>query len=112
MSVVTSLPEKNKIQPVGMSNQSDKDQGTDGDVSNPGVEFQPQWLNDIRINLSALQRRTATLTSRRSLKKSWQAAWLLKAVSCIDLTTLSGQDTPGKVRRLCAKARTPISHEL
>ena len=80
--------------------------------TNPGVEFQAQWINDIRINLSAVQRRVATLKNRRTVKKQWQAAWLLKAVSCIDLTTLSGQDTPGKVRRLCAKARTPISLEL
>jgi len=82
------------------------------DVNNPGVEFQALWVNDIRVNLSAVKRRTATLTSRRTVKKAWQAAWLVKAVSCIDLTTLSGQDTPGKVRRLCAKARTPISLEL
>lgn len=79
---------------------------------NPGVDFQPEWLNHIRMNLSALERRTATLKSRRSVKKAWQAAWLMKAVSCIDLTTLSGQDTPGRVKRLCAKARQPVSNEL
>ena len=82
------------------------------DVNNPGVEFHASWVNDIRVNLSAVKRRTATLTSRRTVKKAWQAAWLVKAVSCIDLTTLSGQDTPGKVKRLCAKAKTPISLEL
>lgn len=85
---------------------------TTNDVFNPGVDFQPHWVDDIRVNLSAVKRRTATLTTRRSVKKAWQAAWLVKAVSCIDLTTLSGQDTPGKVKRLCAKARTPISREL
>ena len=87
-------------------------QATAGKVYNPGIEFNLQYIDDIRVNLSAIQRRAATITARRSLKKNWQAAWLIKAVSCIDLTTLSGQDTPGKVRRLCAKARTPISREL
>ncbi|MDH5433334.1 MAG: deoxyribose-phosphate aldolase [Gammaproteobacteria bacterium] len=81
-------------------------------VHNPGVELKMQWVDDIRVNFSAIQRRVNTLTKRRSLKKAWQAAWLLKAVSCIDLTTLSGQDTPGKVKRLCAKAKNPISLEL
>lgn len=81
-------------------------------VYNPGVPFQEKWINEIHVNLSAVNRRTATLTKRRSLKKAWQAAWLLKAISCIDLTTLSGQDTPGRVKRLCAKAKNPISREL
>jgi len=87
-------------------------QSVDQTVFNPGVEFKPQWFENIRINKSAIQRRIATLSGRRTVKKSWQAAWLLKAVSCIDLTTLSGQDTPGKVRRLCAKARMPVDREL
>jgi len=82
------------------------------DVDNPGTEFNPEWIDDIRVNLSAVKRRTSTLTARRTVKKEWQAAWLVKAISCIDLTTLSGQDTPGKVRRLCAKARTPVSLEI
>jgi len=82
------------------------------DVDNPGTEFNPEWIDDIRVNLSAVKRRTSTLTARRAVKKEWQAAWLVKAISCIDLTTLSGQDTPGKVRRLCAKARTPVSLEI
>jgi len=86
--------------------------GAEDDVNNPGTEFQPQWVEDIRVNLSAVKRRTATLSNRRSVKKAWQAAWLLKAISCIDLTTLSGQDTPGKVRRLCAKARSPVRKDL
>jgi deoxyribose-phosphate aldolase len=64
------------------------------------------------VNRSAVQARTASLTARRSLKKEWQAAWLLKAMTCIDLTTLSGDDTPGKVQRLCAKARLPLRADL
>ena len=69
-------------------------------------------VNNIRINLSAIERRTSTLTKRRSIKKDYQAAWLLKAISLIDLTTLSGDDTAGKVERLCEKAKRPISLEL
>ena len=82
------------------------------DVHNPGTKFNADWVEDIRINLSAVKRRCSTLTARRAVKKEWQAAWLVKAISCIDLTTLSGQDTPGKVRRLCAKARTPVNLEI
>jgi len=70
------------------------------------------WVNRSRVNRSAVQRRTATLNTRRSIKKDWQSAWLLKAVTMIDLTTLAGDDTSGKVHRLCAKARTPIRPEI
>ena len=69
-------------------------------------------VSNIRINLSAIERRTSTLTKRRSVKKEYQAAWLLKAISLIDLTTLSGDDTAGKVERLCEKAKRPISLDL
>ncbi|HSR41768.1 MAG TPA: hypothetical protein VLL48_06345, partial [Longimicrobiales bacterium] len=68
-------------------------------------------IRDVRVNRSAVERRAATLGSRRSVKKEWQAAWLLRAVSCMDLTTLSGDDTPGRVRRLCAKARNPVRRD-
>ena len=70
------------------------------------------WVNNVQVNLSAVQRRTTTLTKRRSVKKEYQAAWLLKAITLIDLTTLSGDDTYGKVDRLCEKAVNPISLEL
>ena len=79
---------------------------------NPGVGLELGWLRGVQANLSAVERRAATLTTRRTVKKDWQAAWLLKAITCIDLTTLSGDDTPGRVRRLCAKARRPVRHEL
>ena len=69
-------------------------------------------VSNIRINLSAIETRTSTLTKRRSVKKDYQAAWLLKAISLIDLTTLSGDDTAGKVERLCEKAKRPISLDL
>ena len=81
-------------------------------VRNPGTPFHADWIEDVHANLSAVERRAKTLLTRRSVKKEWQAAWLLKAVSCIDLTTLSGDDTHGRVRRLCAKARQPIDAEL
>jgi deoxyribose-phosphate aldolase len=79
---------------------------------NPGVPLAPDWFESVGVNASAVERRTATLTTRRSIKKEYQAAWLVKALTCIDLTTLSGDDTPGRVRRLCAKARRPLSDEL
>lgn len=79
---------------------------------NPGMAFEPEWLQEVRINTSAVERRAATIPTRRTVKKEWQAAWLLKAVSCIDLTTLSGDDTPGRVKRLCAKARQPVRQEI
>ncbi|MEQ8699476.1 MAG: deoxyribose-phosphate aldolase [Bauldia litoralis] len=66
----------------------------------------------MRANLSAIQRRAATLPTRRTVKKQWQAAWLVKALQCIDLTTLAGDDTEGRVRRLCAKARAPLRADI
>lgn len=79
---------------------------------NPGMALDLDWVEDVRINRSAVERRAASLPGRRTVKKDWQAAWLLKAVTCIDLTTLSGDDTPGRVRRLCAKARRPVRGEI
>jgi deoxyribose-phosphate aldolase len=81
-------------------------------VRNRGVPFDASWLDGLRVNQSAVERRTATLGTRRTVKKDAQAAWLLKAVSCIDLTTLNGDDTEGRVRRLCAKARQPVRADL
>jgi len=75
---------------------------------NPGMALDLDWIAGLQVNRSAVERRTATLVKRRTVKKAWQAAWLLKAISCIDLTTLAGDDTPGRVRRLCAKARQPV----
>ena len=79
---------------------------------NPGMALDLDWVASAQANTSAIERRTATLPGRRSVKKDFQAAWLLKAISLIDLTTLSGDDTPGRVRRLCAKARQPVRPEL
>ena len=70
------------------------------------------WINNVRVNLSAVERRTASLVKRRSVKKEYQAAWLLKAITLIDLTTLSGDDTFGKVDHLCQKALNPINNDI
>lgn len=83
-----------------------------GHARNPGVPYDSSWFDDIRVNLSAAERRIATLPGRRSVKKDAQAGWLLKAISCIDLTTLSGDDTTERVKRLCAKAITPVRQDL
>ncbi len=80
--------------------------------SNPGMPLDLDWVESVAANTSAIERRVQTLKARRTVKKEWQAAWLLKAVSCMDLTTLSGDDTDERVRRLCAKARHPLKPEL
>ena len=79
---------------------------------NPGMALDMDWVASVQANTSAIERRAATLGGRRSVKKEFQAAWLCKAISCIDLTTLSGDDTPGRVQRLAAKARQPVSETM
>lgn len=79
---------------------------------NAGMPLDLGLVAAARVNRSAVERRAATLPARRTVKREWQAAWLLKAITAIDLTTLSGDDTPGTVRRLCAKARRPLQAEL
>ena len=79
---------------------------------NPGTALNLDWLANVRVNRSAVERRIDSLGGRRSVKHEAQAAWLLKAVTCMDLTTLNGDDTPGRVMRLCAKARNPIRPDL
>ena len=95
-----------KIQPVP-SNDHAPEGGR-----NPLHAFDPDLVDSVRVNRSASERRVATLPGWRTVKKQWQAAWLVKAVQCIDLTTLAGDDTPGRVRRLCAKARQPVRKDL
>ena len=81
-------------------------------VRNAGIPLDLDLIKSIRVNRSAVERRAATLGTRRTVKKEWQAAWLLKAITCIDLTTLAGDDTPGNVIRLCAKAKQPVRKDL
>jgi deoxyribose-phosphate aldolase len=79
---------------------------------NPSIPLDIGWVNDTTVNLSATQRRAKTMGTRRSIKKEWQAAWLLRAITMIDLTTLAGDDTPGNVYRLCAKAKQPLRQDI
>ena len=82
------------------------------DPKNPGIPLDLDWVDAVQVNRSAVERRCSSLTKRRSIKKEWQAAWLLKAIRCMDLTTLSSDDTPDRVRRLCSKALRPLKQEL
>jgi deoxyribose-phosphate aldolase len=79
---------------------------------NPGTPLDLDLVRTLRVNRSAVERRAATIPTRRTVKKEWQAGWLLRAVTLIDLTTLAGDDTPGNVRRLCAKAARPVRQDL
>jgi deoxyribose-phosphate aldolase len=79
---------------------------------NPGTPLDLDHVQAVHVNRSAVERRAATIGTRRSVKKEWQLAWLLKAITLIDLTTLAGDDTPGNVKRLCAKARRPVRQDL
>jgi len=79
---------------------------------NPGTPLDLDLVRALRVNRSAVERRAATIPTRRTVKKEWQAAWLLRAITCIDLTTLQGDDTAGNVLRLCAKARQPVRRDL
>jgi deoxyribose-phosphate aldolase len=81
-------------------------------LSNRGMPLSLEWVKQVRVNTSAVERRAQTHVARRTVKKQWQAAWLLRAISCMDLTTLSGDDTDERVRRLCSKARRPLRHDL
>jgi deoxyribose-phosphate aldolase len=81
-------------------------------LANTGIPLNLDWVLNVRVNTSAVERRAQSHIARRTVKKEWQAAWLLRAITCMDLTTLSGDDTEERVRRLCAKARQPIQQEL
>jgi deoxyribose-phosphate aldolase len=81
-------------------------------AANRRMPLNLDWVEEVRVNTSAVERRAATIPARRSVKKEWQAAWLLRAIACMDLTTLSGDDSAERVRRLCAKARRPLQDHL
>ena len=81
-------------------------------MANNSFKLDVDWINNIKINLSAVERRTISLTKRRTVKKEYQVAWLLKSITLLDLTTLSGDDTFGKVEKLCQKALNPISSNI
>ena len=79
---------------------------------NPGYPLDLDWVERVRMNRSALERRAGSIGARRTVKKDYQLAWLLKAITLIDLTTLNADDTPGRVERLCAKARNPLRADI
>ena len=79
---------------------------------NPGTALERGWFEDVQVNRSASERRAATIAAASTEKKDYQAAWLLRAIQCIDLTTLAGDDTPGRVRRLCNQARNPVRQDI
>ncbi len=81
-------------------------------AANHRIPLDLSWVEEVRVNTSAVERRAATIGTRRSVKKDWQAAWLLRALACMDLTTLSGDDSAERVKRLCAKARRPLEDHL
>ena len=81
-------------------------------LPNRGIPLNLDWVRDVRVNTSAVERRAQSMVARRTVKKEWQAAWFLRAITCMDLTTLSGDDTDERVRRLCAKGRHPLQHEI
>lgn len=80
--------------------------------TNRGVPLNLDWVKEVRVNTTAIERRAASMGGRRTVKKEWQAAWLLRAITCMDLTTLSGDDTAERVKRLCSKAKYPLQSEL
>ena len=80
--------------------------------ANRGIPLNQDWVEKVRVNTSAVERRAATHVTRRTVKKENQAAWLLRAIACMDLTTLSGDDTVDRVKRLCAKARNPLQRHI
>lgn len=100
------MKEKIKDTPIRMNASSE------GHQRNQGVPFDLGWIEGLSVNRSAVERRASTISTRRTVKKQWQAAWLLKAITCIDLTTLSGDDTRSNVLRLCAKAKNPVRKDI
>ncbi|MEK7118295.1 MAG: deoxyribose-phosphate aldolase [Patescibacteria group bacterium] len=80
--------------------------------TNKVLPFDLAFVNAMRVNVSAVLRRTQTLGARRTFKVESQVAAYLRAVQCLDLTTLSGADTPERVRRLCKKALTPVDPHI
>ncbi|HUS19016.1 MAG TPA: deoxyribose-phosphate aldolase [Terriglobales bacterium] len=109
--IAASLPAERK---AGVPSNADviAELGGQPLLANKGVPLNLDWVEEIRVNLSAVERRAQSLVTRRSVKKEWQVAWLLRAIACMDLTTLAGDDTAQRILRLCAKARQPVQQSL
>ena len=112
IEITTNLDHSGLRGPISSSDTAIANYGGRDLQPNRGVPLNLDCVNAVRVNTSAVERRAQTIGTRRTVKKEWQAAWLLRAITCMDLTTLSGDDTDERVRRLCAKARQPIQHEL
>lgn len=108
MNVVTEATQIGQVSTLAASRQAASNQLP----RNTGIELDLSVVEAARVNRSAAERRVLALPGRRAVKKDAQAAWLLNAVTCIDLTTLNGDDTEGRVKRLCAKARSPIRPDI
>jgi deoxyribose-phosphate aldolase len=104
----TSLP----LSKFEILNSMDATHGTNSFIRNAGTALTLAMFEGAQVNTSAAERRASTLTTRRSVKKEYQAAWLVKALQCIDLTTLAGDDTAGRVHRLCEKAKRPLRDDI
>jgi deoxyribose-phosphate aldolase len=104
--------DKQSIRPADLNGETIATLGERPLLRNKGIPLNLDWVRDVRVNTSAVERRAQSMVARRTVKKEWQAAWLLRAISCMDLTTLSGDDTDERVRRLCAKGRHPIQQEI
>jgi deoxyribose-phosphate aldolase len=111
-AVKSGTPDPVKIADKGSAKTVLKAVQTASHARNPGTPFELEKIAAIRINRSAVERRAAQYGKRRTVKKDWQAAWLLKAITMIDLTTLAGDDTLSNVSRLCAKAKQPVLPSL
>ena len=97
---------------VGTKNQQQANTDVPSHPTNRGVPLNLDWVKEVRVNTTAIERRAASMGGRMTVKKEWQAAWLLRAITCMDLTTLSGDDTDERVKRLCSKAKYPLQNEL
>jgi deoxyribose-phosphate aldolase len=104
--------EKNSIRRADLNSETIAVLGDRPLLPNAGIPLNLDWVRDVRVNTSAVERRAQSMVARRTVKKEWQAAWLLRAITCMDLTTLSGDDTDERVRRLCAKGRRPLQQEI
>lgn len=109
-----SAPELVAVETTGLKPKADHSSHTSPSPipRNPGTAFELDKINGLKINRSGVERRAAQYGKRRTVKKDYQAAWMLKAITMIDLTTLAGDDTPGNVKRLCAKAAQPVLPSL
>jgi deoxyribose-phosphate aldolase len=117
----SNIPDASPLAPPASSAPQDRPVHRDQTIArlagrdllpNLGIPLNRDWVREVRVNTSAIERRAQSLATRRTVKKEWQAAWLLRAITCMDLTTLSGDDTEERVRRLCAKARHPIEPQI